>query len=255
MDAGFAQALHAQEVGLQPRRLMRVRAADVRAAVEVDDGRDLPGPLLGQGLDGPLGHAALVRGPFRGLGDAVLAAEHVVLELLEAHHVGGHVVLVVRALDHPGVGDGQVQRRVGVGEDGDPLVGVDRAGVVEVGRDEDLLLAQLAPVVEDVGGELAGEAPGRRLEIGTDVDEHVRVLGHVVHHVVGRQAKPVLAVAPDVLGAPVPALPAVGVAHHLGEAAGEREQVHHDPVDAVHRLGLAVAVTVGADRQRARTSC
>ena len=141
--AGLAQPLHAEEVGLQAGRLVGVGAANVRAAVEVDDGGYLPGPFLGERFDGPLGDAALGRSPFRGLGDTVLAAQHVVLELVEAHYVGRHVLLVVRPFDHPGVGDGKVQRGVGVGEDGDPLVGVDGARVVEVGGDEDLLLAEL----------------------------------------------------------------------------------------------------------------
>ena len=106
VDARLAQALHAEQVGLQPGRLVRVGTAHVRTAVEVDDGGYLPSPFLGQRLDGPLRHAALGRGPFRGLGDPVLAAQHVVLELVEADDVGGDVVLVVGPLDHPGVGDG-----------------------------------------------------------------------------------------------------------------------------------------------------
>ncbi len=80
--------------------------------------------------------------------------------------------------------------------------------------------------------------------------EHVGMLGDVVHDVVGRQAQSVLAVAPHVLGAPVPTFPTVGVPHHLGEAAGQGQEVHHDAVDAVHRLGLSVSVAVSAYGKR-----
>ena len=135
--------------------------------------------------------------------------------------MSGHVVLVVGTLRHPHVGDSEVHSRVGVGKDGNPLARVDRARVVEIGGDEDLLLAQLLPEVEDVAGELTGKTPRSGLEIGTDVQDHVRVLGDVVHHVVGREDQAVLAVPPDVLGAPEPTLPGVGITDGLGETAGE----------------------------------
>ena len=71
VHAGAAEALHAQHDALEPAGLVRVRAAEGRAAEVVDDGRGVLGELAGEGLDGPLGHAALLGGPFRGLRDAV----------------------------------------------------------------------------------------------------------------------------------------------------------------------------------------
>ena len=83
------------------------------------------------------------------------------------------------------------------------------------------------------------------------MDQHVRVLGDIVHDVIRGQAKAVLPVSPHVLGAPVPAFPAVGVAHGLGVAAHQLEEVHHHPMDSVNGLGLAVPVTVRENAERA----
>ena len=183
--SGLAQPLHAEQTGLQAGRLVSVGPPDVGATVEMHDRGRLLGPLSRQGLDGPLGYGCLARGPFGSLGHAVFSPQHIVLEFVEAHHVSGNVVFVVRALRHPHVGDGQVHGGIGVGKDGDPFAGMDRARVVEIGRDEDLLLTQLLPVEEYVAGELAGESPGSGLQVCADVEDHVGVLGDIVHHVVG----------------------------------------------------------------------
>ena len=73
---------------------------------------------------------------------------------------------------------------------------------------------------------------------------HIRVLGDVVHHVVGREAEAVLPVAPDVLGAPVPPFPAIRIADGLGEATRQFKKIHHDRVGSVDGLGLPVTVAV-----------
>ena len=96
----------------------------------------LLGPFAGQGLDGPFGHAALAGSPFGCLGDAVLFAQNIVLDLVEAHGVGLDVFLVVGAFGDPHVDDRQLQGGIGVGQDRDPLVGVDGAAVVQFRADD-----------------------------------------------------------------------------------------------------------------------
>ena len=186
----------------------------------------------------------------RGLGHAVFLTQHVGLDLVEADRVGLHVLLVVRALGDPHVHDGQLQGGVGVGEDGDPLVGVDGRRVVEVGVDVDLLDADLVPEEEQPAGELSAEAPGRGLGVAAPHHHHVAVLADVVHDVVvgGHHADEAL--APDVLGAPVPAFPAVGVADLLGEAAQLVQEQRGAAVGSMHHLALAVAVALHQDGQR-----
>ena len=103
---------------------------------------------------------------------------------------------------------------------------------------------QIGPEVADVAGELAAEAPGRGLQVAADRHQHLRVLGDVVEQVVGRHGVALDALSPHMLGAPVPALPAVGVAHGLRIAAHLLHQQHLAGVGTVHALGLAVAVTV-----------
>jgi hypothetical protein len=58
--------------------------------------------------------------------------------------VRAYVLFVVRPLVQPHVGDGQVERGIGVGQDGDPLVGVDGGAVVQLGADVDGLDADLS---------------------------------------------------------------------------------------------------------------
>ena len=158
--AGLAQPLHGQAEHLQPGGLGGVGAADGRAAVADDDGRALGGPFVGQGLDDAGRHAGDGRRPLRALGHAVLVAHDVRLELVHAVGVGLEVLLVVGALVEPPVGDGQIERGVGVGQDGDPLVGVHGVAVVAVGGDVDLLDAQLGPPVAEPADQLAAPAPG-----------------------------------------------------------------------------------------------
>ena len=54
--------------------------------------------------------------------------------------------------------------------------------------------------------------------------------------------------APEMLGAPVPALPAVRVAHLDGGAAQEVQKLDLASVRPVHDLGLAVPVAPGRTR-------
>ena len=83
LHTGLAQTLQGQLVGTGTARLMRVGCLH-GARGEVRMGGNLLGNVASVGLDGPLGHAAALGGPLRRLRDAVLAAEHVILELIEA---------------------------------------------------------------------------------------------------------------------------------------------------------------------------
>ena len=125
MDTRFAEALHAEEHGFQAGRLRGEGSPDAGPPVAVDEARDLVGPIPREGLDGPLGNAALLRCPGRGLRQAVFFAEHISLELLEPVGMGGDVLLVVRPFGDPYIGDGQVEGCVGVRQDWYPLVRVD----------------------------------------------------------------------------------------------------------------------------------
>ncbi len=252
MHARPAKALHAQEDAFQPAGFVRVGAAEGRAAEVVDDRGGVLGELPGQRLDGPLGHAALLRGPLGGLRYAVLVlAQHVVGHLVHAHGVGRDVVLVPGALGQPHIDDGQLQGGVGVGKHGDPLVGVDGGGVVEVGADVHLLDARSRPELADAAGVLPGEAPGGGLFVAAPLEHHVAVLGDVLDEVGRRRHHALEALAPHVLGSPVPAFPTVRVADLLGEATHHVEQPGLVAVGGVDGLVLAVAVALGEDGERA----
>ena len=139
---------------------------------------------------------------------------------------------------------------VGVGEDRDPLVGVDGRTEVELRADVDLLDPDLRVEVGDVGRVLPREAPRRGLVVAAPLEDHVAVVDDVLAHVQLRPHHALEAVAPDVLGAPVPALPAVRLADLEGEAAHRVEQTGAVAVRRVDGLALAVAVRLEEDRVR-----
>ena len=105
-------------------------------------------PVASKRLDAVIGHAALLGRPGRCLLDAVFAAAHdVVLELIETDGVRGDVVLLVRALGQPHMGDCKLQGDVSIRQDRNPLVGMDCRAIVKVGAHVNLLDADVGEPV------------------------------------------------------------------------------------------------------------
>ena len=245
--ARFADGLHGEQVHLEARGFVGVAGADVGAAVAVPDRHVVLGPVAGERLDAVGGHVAFLLGPFGRLRDAILVAEHVVLEPVEPFGMGFDVVFIEGALGHPDVGDGQLERRVGVREHGDPHVGVDGVGVVHVGRDVDLLHADLGEPEAQARRLLPRPAPWRSLGVASPEQDGVGVFGDVFEQVVLMGVLAQGLVSPGVLGTPVPALPAVGLAGLHGQAARHVEEVRHGTVGPVNGARLAVAVALAED--------
>ena len=245
------QALHGQKHDLQAGRLVRERRADHAAAVGVGDGHGVPGPVPRERPDGVAGNPALLFCPLGGFGNAVLVAQHVVLEPVEPDGVRVHVVLVVGALRDPRVRDGQLQRRVGVGQHGDPLALVAGARVVEVGRYEERAQPQLFQEVGHAAGLLPAPAPRGGLEVAAPVQHRVAVLADVLVQVLLVHLHADRVHAPHVLGPPVPALPAVGLARLQRVAAAQLQHHGLAAVRSVDHLGLAVPVGLAQDGQGA----
>ena len=241
--ARLAQALHGEADALQAGRLGGVGAADAGAAVADDDGGALARPLVGEGLDDARLDAADGLRPLRRLLDAVLLAHHVGLVLVDAHGVGVEVLLVVGALAEPAVRDRQVERGVRVGEHRDPAVGVHGGGVVEVGAHVDLLDADLTPPVAQAARELTLPAPRGGLLVAAPEEQELGVLGDVPEEVALLALADGLA-APEVLVAPPPAFPAVGLADLEGEAAPLAEELAAGAVAGLDDLVLAVLVAL-----------
>ena len=242
VDAGAAQALHAEEDTFEARGFVGKRSANKTAAEIVGDRGGLGAELASQRLDGPFWHPALGRSPLRSLGDAVFLAEDVVGDLVHADGMGLDVFLVVGALGQPHVDDRQLQCGIGVGEDGNPLVGVDGCPVVAVRADIDLLDPDLAEEIAETAGELADEAPRGGLRVATPEEHHVSVLNGVFDDIGGRIHDALRSLAPDMLGPPVPAFPAIGISDLQGEAAEIFEE--HAGVSMRGVDGLALAMTV-----------
>ena len=161
------------------------------------------------------------------------------------------VFLVVGPLRDPHIGDGQLQSGIGVGEDGDPFVGMDAAAVVHIGADVDGLHAQLREPVAQAAGHLAVEAPRCGLGVAAPEEDQLGVLDHVRDDVHGRLHLAYRLAAPDVFGAPVPPFPAVGVPDLERVAAQQAQELVETPVGTVDGLGLAVSVRLRQDGGRA----
>ena len=246
-----AHSLHAQQVHLEPCRLVRERCADERPAVAVSNGHVMARPVAGERLDAVSGDAADRLGPLGRLRHAILLAQHIVFQPVVTDSVRLHVLLLVGALDHPHVGDGQLQGRVGVGQHGKPLICMHGGRVVAVGRDGDVLDAAVIEPVRQLRGELPAPRRCRGLQVAAPVQHSVAVLRDILCRVRGMGVLPDRVHAPRVLGAPVPALPAVGVAGLHGVAPAQFQQPRHAAVRGVHRLALAVAVSLTEDGVRA----
>ncbi len=232
VDARLAQALHGGQGDHGPGPLAPGGRATGAAETTLATGGQhglLGAPLPGQGPDLAGGEATFSLGPFGGLGDAVALAQDVGLPLLEAHRARRHVFLVVGAFAEPGEGDSQAQGHVGAQTGGEPLVGKQAGGVVEVGVDEHHLHAQfLEPVAARGALEGGVDASARALRVGRPEDDHLRVLERVFQQIVLLGDAQAVAEAPHVHAGPVPAFPAVGVVLSVGEA----HQVHEAVVGA-----------------------
>ena len=218
-----AKALHGEQADLKARRLMRIAAANVTAAIAVRDRDDLLRPVTGKSLDLERGNTTLLLSPFRGLRNTVLTTHGVVLEVVEADGVGIDVVLVIGAFFDPGIGDCQLERSIGVGKDRDPLVSMNCSCIVQVRTDIDGVDADLGPEAADAACGLATPAPRWGLDVAAPEENRIRVIGNIPDQVLLPRLLANGVHAPSVLGTPIPALPAVWLAPLEGEAA---QKVH-----------------------------
>ena len=219
MDPGLAHAPHAQQHDLQPGRLRGIGPTDIAAAVAVDNGGGLFSPVPGQRLDGPFLDPALLAGPCGSLGNAVLPSQHIVLEFVKSVGVLCDVFLVVGVLGDPHIGNGQLQGRIGVGQDWDPLVRMDSCAIVEIRADIYALESDVRQPVAEPRGHMAHHAQRRRLRVTAPEQQQIRMLCNIRIEVRLRRHLTHGLAAPDVLRPPEPAFPRVHVPHLEGIAA------------------------------------
>ena len=119
--------------------------------------------------------------------------------------------------------------------------------VVHVGRDVDLLDAQLGEPEAQPACHVAAPAERRGFGVAAPEQHGVAVLGDVLDDVVLLVLLAQRVHAPDVLGAPVPAFPAVGLARLQGEAPAQVKKLRDAAVRGMDDLRLAVAVDLAQD--------
>ncbi len=251
MNARSAQALHAEQDTLQTGRLVGVRSAEHRSAEIMGIRGGFLSDIARQGPDGPRRNMTLFGGPFGGLGNAVFLAHHVGFDFVHADGVGFDVFFFVGAFLEPGVDDGQLHGRIGVGQNRDPFVGVHGRAVVQIRADVDLLDTDLGVEEAQTARELAHEAPRRRLGVAAPEEHQVAMFDHVFDDVVGRIHHADNTLAPHMLGAPVEPFPAVRVTHLLGKPAQHLHQTRLMTMGRVDGFAFAVTVALAQHRQGA----
>ena len=169
-----------------------------------------------------------------------------VLELLEAVAVLGDILLVVGALGDPHVGNGLQDGGVGAHAGADPLVGVLHGGVVVEGVDVDELHAHLLQPPAPQSGLLSGVAAAGGVGVGGPADHGLHVLHGHLQHIIGLGAAQTPVVAVGVGGAPVEALPGVGVIGHTGVAHHGEEALEQGDLVA-HQAPAVVRGGAGGD--------
>ena len=131
----------------------------------MDDGGYFLGELSGEGFNRPFRDAAFLGSPFRRLGNAVLFAQDIIFDFVQTYRMGLDIIFILGAFFDPDINNGQLEGRIGIGQNRNPLVGMDGGAVVQVRADIDLLDAGLRPEVADPGGILSGETPGSGLRV------------------------------------------------------------------------------------------
>ncbi len=249
--AGLAHALHGQqgddETGKVGTAGGAAHAAEAAPHARASHGAG-GGPAAGDGLDVGGLHAGDLLGPGGRLGGGVGAqAQDVVLPLVEAVAMLGDVLLVIGALGDPHIGDGFTQGRISAHPGGDPLVRLlDRGEVIE-GVDVDELHPRLLHPPAPQGGLLGGvAAPGGVRVVGPH-NHGLGVFHGVVEHIegLGPAQAPVIAVGMG--GAPVEALPGVGVVHDAGVAQHGEKALKQGDFVAAQAPGV-VGAGDGGDR-------
>ena len=186
----------------------------------------------------------------RGLGRAVLAlAQDVLLPLVEPVGAVLDEEVVVGVLGEPHVADGLGQRRVGARARRDPLVAHGARGAVVVRVDDHELDAQLLHPEPPDEVLLAAVHVGGAVGVDRPEDDLLGVLERVLQQLrllAVAQAPPV---APGVRGAPVPALPAVGVVEALAVAEDVEEAAQRAEL-VVQEAPVVVGRGHGGDGRR-----
>ena len=149
------------------------------------------------------------------------------------------------------MGDGELQGDIGIRQDRNPLVGMNRSTIVEVRAHVDLLDADVSEPIRDEARHLTTPAPRRGLGIAAPDKDGVGVLGDILDDVVGNGLHADGIHAPDMLGTPIPALPGVWLTSLLQKAARERQQVGLATMRRVNGLGLSMAIGLRVDGERA----
>ena len=162
--------------------------------------------------------------------------------------MGFDVFLLVGSFRHPHIRNGKLERRVGVRQNGNPLVGMHDRRVVRIRGDRDMLHAAIVEPEGKLARQLSAPSRRGRLEVAAPVQHGIRMLGDVLRRVGREGVLPDRVHSPCVLGAPVPAFPAVGVARLHGVAAAQVEHRGLAAMAAVHRLAFPMAVGLAENR-------
>ena len=106
------------------------------------------------------------------------------------------------------------------------------------------------PEVAQAGSKLTDKTPGSGFGIAAPEEDHIGIFGNIFDHVIGRMHHTDNALAPNMLGAEVPAFPAIRFSDHLGKTADFIQQQTGLAVRGIDGLAFAMSITLQHDGQR-----
>ena len=222
IDAGLAQPLHRHQEHHRTRPLRACRrtigAAEGRAFAAARQVCALGAPFTRERAHDGGRHAGLALLPFRRLGRRTVLAEKMCAPFVEAGRARRDIILVVELFVDPDMHDRLRERGIRAWPDLDPLAAEEGGRRIEIRVDVDHLDPDLfRPETADRAFQ-AGIAAGRRLGVGRPEHHQFAILEAVLELSIGLGRAVAHRIAVMVHGAPVPALPAVGIDDHLGRA-------------------------------------
>ncbi len=124
---------------------------------------------------------------------------------------------------------------------------MDGRAVVAVRTNIHLLNADIFEKVTKAAGELTDKAPRGGLRVAAPKKHHIGVLDGVFDDISGRVHDALGPLAPDMLGAPIPPFPTVGVAHLEGKATEIFKKDTGMAMRSVDSFALTMPVTLHED--------
>ncbi len=85
------------------------------------------------------------------LGTPVFFSHDIIREFIKAHHVCSYIILIIGSFGNPDISDSQLQGGIGIGQYGNPFIGMNGRGIVRSGQMKTCFIADFGPEIAAPG--------------------------------------------------------------------------------------------------------